>query len=59
MKGHFLTHGVINFIKKIAKRDLKNEKAYCYMHSCIVQCNPICLDKEFVLGQIKRITTLK
>ena len=58
IKGHFLTNGVINLIKKQVQNMnktvvLSNDAIYALMVTCHKRCSQSCLDKTFVLNQIE------
>lgn len=58
IKGHFLTHGVSAFVKKLvvnenkANPNLSNEAIYSLMVNCINSCNPRCNDKRHLLNTV-------
>ncbi|MDR2568653.1 MAG: DUF4435 domain-containing protein [Mycoplasmataceae bacterium] len=57
IKGHFLTNGVINFIKNTVTNKnvvLNNNTMYALMVHCIERCNPICEDRKNVVTKIQK-----
>jgi hypothetical protein len=58
IKGHFLTNGVINFIKNIVKNELKNRptlsnnEIYSSMVNCINPCESMCEDRASIIQKI-------
>jgi len=60
IKGHFLTNGVLNFIKNTIRKEtsikipINLDSLYALMVSCVGRCDKKCKDVQFLKDQIKK-----